>query len=329
MIVRCITRKAATLLLGLAILSTSSCVSPTAELETRAPVSAKFDNLPIMFPTWSPDGKRMALIELATDGETGGIGYVAVIDISTGTIVRLNNDDGLYSWPKWSPDGTLLAVHSNYEIWLVDTANGTMRYLIKGEGAAWSPDGKALAVFESPRSGGPLDNFQIVFVTLSGEKLGQVFAGAIDLQTETPPPLPTVAQGSFAGMDWSPEGQTIIYSVVYPNRYQADIFLVNVDGSGLRQLTTKGINKEPTWSPDGTKIAYISSNDFARYDLFVMTPIGNCHVRLTRNGHTRSPSWSPDSRRLSFQEASTLYVLDIHTILRDKNLDLKQCEEMH
>src|SRR2546425_6754879 len=65
---------------------------------------------------------------------------------------------------------------------------------------------------------------------------------------------------------WSPDGSTIAYVDVVPGS-GGQIFLVNADGTGLRQFTNGGTNIGVAWSPDGSKIAF-STYGGARYDPF-------------------------------------------------------------
>jgi Tol biopolymer transport system component len=72
-----------------------------------------------------------------------------------------------------------------------------------------------------------------------------------------------------------------------------DIYIVNTDGSGLRKLTQDGRAGAPSWSPDGSKIAYDSW-----HAVRVMNAEGSGVVALVHNGE--GPSWSPDGRRIAF-----------------------------
>jgi Tol biopolymer transport system component len=110
----------------------------------------------------------------------------------------------------------------------------------------------------------------------------------------------------------------------YANNY---IYKINIDGSGLKNLTV-----EPTpylsfsWSPDGSKIAFNSfwsGND----EIYVMNADGSTITRLTfEPGYDEFPAWSPDGTRIAFssnrQGSRQVYVMgaDGSTVVRLTNL---------
>lgn len=79
------------------------------------------------------------------------------------------------------------------------------------------------------------------------------------------------------------------------------IFTMNLDGTGLRQVTTGGIlDRWPTWSPDGTRLAYSSVRD-GNWDIYVVDADGSNQVRVTTDPQTDIvPDWSPDGERIVF-----------------------------
>jgi TolB protein len=89
---------------------------------------------------------------------------------------------------------------------------------------------------------------------------------------------------------WSPDAQSIAFHGG-PFDGRPEIYLVNADGSGLRNLTSEwGIDGLPVWSPDGRKIAFAG--------IYVMDADGSDRRQLTQGG--ASPLWSPDGKRIAF-----------------------------
>jgi tricorn protease-like protein len=86
----------------------------------------------------------------------------------------------------------------------------------------------------------------------------------------------------------------------------ADAWSVNADGSSRRRLTSDPAPEfDPSWSPDGTKIAYRSEvmnlGGNGNSEIYVMNADGSEQVNLTRDpAQDYSPAWSPDGRTISF-----------------------------
>ncbi len=106
------------------------------------------------YPTFSPDGTRIAFrgdddgLDLTGDEE------IFVADADGTNVVQLTDDDAVDSAPAWSPDGTRLAFEStrdgtDHEIYVMDLASRSVTRLtdndVHDEGPAWSPDGRFMA----------------------------------------------------------------------------------------------------------------------------------------------------------------------------------------
>jgi TolB protein len=101
--------------------------------------------------------------------------------------------------------------------------------------------------------------------------------------------------------DYSPDGSRIVFVRTNDLRKRGNtaVFVVNIDGSGLRQLTPWGTGGTPSWSPDGQWILFDS-----RGFLFVVHPDGSgqrqIHLHAGSRYYAYQPSWSPDGRRIVF-----------------------------
>ena len=94
-----------------------------------------------------------------------------------------------------------------------------------------------------------------------------------------------------------------VQQLLYPSNRTGnnEIFLLNVDGSGAKNLTeSKGSNTDPAWSPDGKKIAFVSDRNGTR-DIYLMDADGKNVKQLTTDkGENRGPAWSPDGKMIAF-----------------------------
>src|SRR5215831_8141564 len=144
----------------------------------------------------------------------------------------------------------------------------------------FSPDGHYLA-YVSYKSGWP----NAVVRTADG-----ALVGGTHLRATTSSPV------------ISPGGQ-LAFSSAVAGTGSMEIFVSNLDGSNIRQLThtPRGINIAPRWNPaTGREIAFISDRGGSP-QIYVMDASGaNQRPLIARGGHADSPSWSPDGRYVAF-----------------------------
>jgi dipeptidyl aminopeptidase/acylaminoacyl peptidase len=98
----------------------------------------------------------------------------------------------------------------------------------------------------------------------------------------------------------SPDGRTVAYVVgsvdKAANRVISQIYTVDIDGGNQRQITDKGSNSSPRWSPDGKRIAFTTGGQ-----IWTMKPDGSDKSQVTTISTGASgPVWSPDGRMIAF-----------------------------
>ncbi|HEV8385489.1 MAG TPA: S9 family peptidase [Candidatus Acidoferrales bacterium] len=102
----------------------------------------------------------------------------------------------------------------------------------------------------------------------------------------------------------SPDGKWVAYTVATPdkaaNRTVRNIWLVSAAGGETRQLTHSGKDQMARWSPDGSKIAFLSSRDGGT-QVYVIALAGGEATKLTSiSTGADNVEWSPDGKMLSF-----------------------------
>jgi tol-pal system beta propeller repeat protein TolB len=244
------------------------------------------------FASGSPDGRKIAFTRCAADCEI----YVMNADGSDQQDVT--NDPAADVGPAWSPDGKKIAFASlgrssggDWEVYVMNADGSDQTDLSKNPAIdwqpAWSPDGTKIA-FARITKGDP-NIFEVIVMNADG-------SGQKSL---------TVPPDSGMWPDWSPDGTKIVYvaGVPFPpgsnlQGAQADVLVMNADGSGKTDLTnTMSVDEEsPAWSPDGTKIIYIAqpAQVGSNQDLFVMNADGSGQTNLTNSpSFEGGPDWMP------------------------------------
>lgn len=160
-----------------------------------------------------------------------------------------------------------------------------------------SPDGSKIA-FTSNRHGW----FDIFIMSIDGSDLTNL----------------TSIDGSDVRPSFSPDGTKIVFASGRDNIMRnglvshPDVYVMNVDGSGVKQLTFSPSNYSPSFSPDGSKIVYVSSDGYDT-DVFLMNADGTGRKNLTLHSiyTALSPGFSPDGARIIYSSAGDICVMDV------------------
>ena len=101
----------------------------------------------------------------------------------------------------------------------------------------------------------------------------------------------------------SPNGQQIVFN--YNAGDGPDLYVINVDGTGLRQLTADHASLFPRWSPDGKRIAFATVSDLGTAVIATMSVSGNGRRKSLTSDlwDSFAPTYTPDGKQIVFQSS--------------------------
>ena len=210
-------------------------------------------------PNWSTNGMKVAY---ASYNMYGGSDII-VVDANGKGSVNITGPSTrpgtLNIHPTWAPNGSIVFASNrsgNFDLYRIGPA-ATDRLVRMTKTAAptqnldpdYSADGKMLVFSRITAS---------VVPSSASLYTMKAIPGAPATRLTTPALTKSLARLGERGAAWSPDGRQVAF---YSDRAgNSDLYLINRDGSGLRQLTSnKAPDSEPSWSPDGTTLVFLSA----------------------------------------------------------------------
>lgn len=233
---------------------------------------------------WSKDGTKIAFSRHWDQGGPNEKLVLYTMNADGSGLKALRKGGDIAVEPSWFPDGRriiFLEIHSS-KLMVVNAGGTGLRPAgvpgLGGDSVCVFPDGKRVAFLRSKPGD---DGMHAIFVAgLFGRGLKRI----------TP-------WGGYADkLDCSPDGKRIVFSKpeFSHDGQSSNVFTVNADGTGEVQLTheTGGtVNAgADSWSPDGTKIAYVS-NASGTYQVWIMNTDGTGQTQLTNAAEAHLAAW--------------------------------------
>ena len=201
---------------------------------------------------------------------------------------RISDEPHAFRYPRFSPDGHLVAVtieEERSDVYLVDVDRGTVRKLTKDGGTTtptWTRNGR-LVIFSWLQPGS--DSYDVY---------------SIPIDESAPPKLLLTRPGGQFVSGWTPKGDALTFYEL-TNKTARDIWTWSVATQTATLITaTQANERSASFSPDGGWLAYVS-NESERDRVYVQRYPGPGGREVVSPPGGTEPVWSPTTRELFYR----------------------------
>ena len=243
-------------------------------------------------PQWSPNGRYIVYWARDLDGGRD----VWTIPADGGQPVRITRDPWLDWNPVWSPNGTYIYFCSNrggsMGIWRIPVSEKSGEP--RGAPEPIPTPAAYPAYLSFSRNGHRLAYSHLV-------NTGRLYSVRIDPGRGVPLSEPKEILRNLNGVGrpaLSPDGKWLAFN---STEQEENLFVMNADGSGMRQLTNGHLNRGARWSSDGKRIAFFSERS-GNWEIWIID-INTGELRQVTNlggQNVAWPVWSPDGKYLAY-----------------------------
>ena len=230
---------------------------------------------PLLSPSWSPDGRKLAYVSFES-----GNSAIYIQDISTGARDKIASFRGINGAPSFSPDGRQLALtlsrSGNPEIYVMDLGSRSLRQITTTSAIdtepVWSADGSSI-YFTSDRGGRP----QIYRVPAAGGSASRV-----------------TFEGNYnATATVSYDGKKVAVVQGSGNNYRIALMDSSLGGARWSSLSPGSLDESPSFAPNASMVLY-AAREGGRGVLYAVSADARVRQRLVvANADVREPAWSP------------------------------------
>ena len=245
-------------------------------------------------PDWSPDGKRVAYSAHGYHRDYERSSWAIYSSNPDGSDAKVLFADG--QEPEYSPKGERIAyqfskAHHPDRIAIANPDGSGTKFVSKPghlqQDLSWSPGGHQVA-YDGKFDG----SYQIRVTDITGTKDRMLSNGEGGWFTDKNP-------------EWSPTDKDVIVFERHFRRALSNSLMTIDPQTKEEKLLLQGTHRhlDPAWSPDGSKIAFVSDRDNEEYnlDLYVMDADGTDVVQVSDlPTQDYAPTWSPDGKALAF-----------------------------